>query len=47
MRNSLDLGGGADGLLRGETTLGVDQVGCEDGVDKGGFAQAGLTWRGC
>jgi hypothetical protein len=45
MRNSLDLGSGTDGLLRGETTLGVDQVGCEDGVDQGGFTQTGLTWK--
>jgi hypothetical protein len=45
MRNSLNLGGGAHGLIGGKTTLGVDQVGCEDGVDQGGFTQTGLTWK--
>ena len=48
MRNSLDLGGGAHGLIGGETALGVDQVGCEDGVDESRFAQASLSytqWR--
>lgn len=43
MRNSLNLGGGANGLLRGETTLGVDQVGCEDGVDQSRLAQTSLS----
>lgn len=48
MRNSLDLGGGAHGLIGSETALGVDQVGCEDGVDESRFAQASLSytqWR--
>lgn len=43
MRNSLDLGGRAHGLIGGETSLGVDQVGCEDGVDQSRFAQTSLT----
>jgi hypothetical protein len=33
MRNSLNFGGGTNGLIGGEAALGVDQVGCEDGVD--------------
>lgn len=43
MRNGLNLGRRAHGLVGGKTTLGVDQVGCEDGVDQGGFAQTGLS----
>lgn len=43
MRNGLDLGRGADGLVGVQTALGVDQVGCEDGVDQGRLAQTGLS----
>jgi hypothetical protein len=43
MRNSLNLGGGAHGLVGGKTTLGVDQVGCEDGVDQSRFTEASLS----
>ena len=32
---SLDLGRGSDGLFRLETTLGIDKVRSEDGVDQG------------
>jgi hypothetical protein len=44
MRNSLNLGGGAHGLIGGKTTLGVDQVGCEDGVNQSRFTQASLSY---
>jgi hypothetical protein len=43
MRNSLNLGGGAHGLVGGKTSLGVDQVGCEDGVDQSRFTEASLS----
>lgn len=43
MRNSLNLSGGTNGLIGGEATLGVDQVGCEDGIDQSRFAEAGLS----
>jgi hypothetical protein len=43
MRDRLDFGGGAHGLIGGKATLGVDQVGREDGVDKGGLAQTSLS----
>lgn len=46
MRDGLDFGGGANGLVGGETTLRVDQVRREDGVDQGGLSQAGLTLDG-
>lgn len=39
----MNLGGAANGLGRGKTALGVNEVGCEDGVDQGGFAQASLS----
>jgi hypothetical protein len=42
--NGLDLGSGADGLVGLHTTLGVDEVGGEDGVDQCGLAETGLTW---
>lgn len=46
--NGLDLGGGSDRLVGLQTTLGVDEVGSEDGVDEGRLAEAGLAcwWRG-
>lgn len=43
--NGLDLGGGSDGLVGLEATLGVDEVGSEDGVDERRLAEAGLTCR--
>lgn len=33
--HGVDLGGGTDDLVRHQTTLGLDKVGCEDGVDEG------------
>lgn len=45
MRNGLNLGGGAHGLVGGKTALGVDQVGCEDGVDQSRFTQASLSYK--
>ena len=38
-----NLGGGSYGLVRGESSFRVDQVGCEDGVDEGGLSETGLT----
>lgn len=43
MRNSLDLSCGANGLIGVQTALGVDQVGCENGVDQGRLAQTSLS----
>lgn len=43
VRDGMDLGGGADRLIGLKTTLGVDQVRCEDGVDQGRLAQTSLT----
>lgn len=45
MGDGLDLGGRSDGLIGGETALGIHQVGGEDGVDEGGFPQSGLSCR--
>lgn len=42
--DGLDLGGGADGLVGHQTTLGVDEVGGEDGIDQGGLAQTSLAY---
>lgn len=41
--DGVDLGGLADGLVGSQTTLAVDEVGGEDGVDEGRLAQAGLS----
>lgn len=41
--DSLDFGSGANWLIRSHTTLRVDEVRCEDGVDQGRFAQTRLT----
>lgn len=46
VRDGLDLGGAANGLVGGEAAFAVDEVGREDCVDERGFAEAGLTWRG-
>ncbi len=43
MRHGLDLGGLPDGLVVFESSLGVDKVRGEDGVDEGAFSQASLT----
>lgn len=43
VRDRLDLGGRTDGLVRSQTTLGIDQVRSEDGVDQGRFSQTGLA----
>lgn len=43
MRDRLDFGGRAHGLIGGKAALGVDQVGREDGVDQCGLAQTGLS----
>lgn len=46
--DALDLGGGADGLIGLQATLGVDEVGREDGVDQGRLAESGLACdEGC
>lgn len=44
VRNGLDFRCGAHWLIGSETTLGVDQVGCEDSVNQCGFTQTGLSW---
>lgn len=43
VRNGVDLGGGSDDLLGLETTLGLDKVGGEDGVDEGGLSKTSLA----
>lgn len=43
MSDGVDLCGGAGLLVGGETTLGVDQVRGEDGVDEGRLAQTSLA----
>jgi hypothetical protein len=43
VRDGLDFGCRANGLRGGQTALGIDQVGCEDSVDKGGFSETSLT----
>lgn len=43
VRNGVDLGGAADGLVGLEATLAVDEMRCEDGVDQSGLAKTGLT----
>lgn len=46
VRNALDLGCGADGLVGLQATLGVDEVRGEDGVDEGRLAESGLACKG-
>jgi len=46
MRDGLDLGCASNRLIRLQTAFAVHEVGCEDGVNEGGFAQTGLTCRG-
>lgn len=43
MRNGLDLGGRTDGLVGSQTTLGIDQVRGEDGVNQSRLSQTSLT----
>lgn len=43
VRGRLDLGCRTDGLIRSETTLGIDQVGGENGVDQSRFSKTGLA----
>lgn len=43
VRGRLDFGGRTDGLIRSETTLGIDQVGSENGVDQSRFSKTGLA----
>lgn len=45
VRDALDLGGLANGLVRLQATLGVDEVRGEDGVDERRLAQASLACR--
>jgi len=43
VRHGLDFCCRPNGLIGCHATLGVDQVGCEDGVDEGRLAQPGLA----
>lgn len=43
--DGVDFGGAADGLRWGQTTLAVDEVRCEDGVDEGRLSEARLSCR--
>lgn len=43
VRNGLDLGGGANGLVREQPALGLDEVRGEDGVDQGRLAETRLA----
>lgn len=43
MRNCLNLRGLPDRLIMFQATLGVDEVGGEDGVDESALAQTGLA----
>ena len=43
VRDRVDLGGAADGLVGGEAAFAVDEVGGEDGVDQRALAEAGLA----
>lgn len=43
--DGVDFGGLATGLGGSETTLAVDKVRGEDGVDEGRFPEAGLSWK--
>jgi len=45
MRCSLDFGGLPHGLIRGEATLGVDEVRGENRVDEGRLSETSLTCR--
>jgi hypothetical protein len=46
VRDGLDFGGAADGLVGLQAAFAVDEVRGEDCVDEGGFAEAGLAWDG-
>ena len=43
VRNGLNLGGRTDGLVGSQTTLGIDQVRSENGVNQSRLSQTGLT----
>lgn len=43
VRHRVDLGSGSDNLVRKKTTLGLDEVRSEDGVDKGGLSETSLA----
>lgn len=43
VRHGLDLGRRADWLIWGETSLRIDEVRCEDGVDESRLSETGLT----
>lgn len=44
VRNGLDLGSRTDGLVGSQTTLGIDQVRGEDGVNQSRLSKTGLTY---
>lgn len=46
VRHGVDLGGGADGLLRHQPTFGVNQMRGEDGVDQGRLSKTRLACGG-
>jgi hypothetical protein len=43
--DGVDLSGAADRFVGHKATLALHQVGSEDGVDEGGFAETSLSWR--
>lgn len=43
VRNGLDLGGRSDRFIRGKTTLGIDEVSCEDCIDQSRLSETSLT----
>jgi hypothetical protein len=43
VRDGLDFGCGSDRLVRSQSPLGVDEMGCEDGVDQGRFPETSLA----
>ena len=46
MRDWVDLGGAADIFGGCQTTLGVNEMGCEDGVDESRLSEASLSCSG-
>jgi hypothetical protein len=43
MGDSLDLGGRSHWFVGSQATFRVDKVGCEDGIDQGGFPESSLA----
>lgn len=43
VRHRVDLGGGSNNLVGDKTTLGLDEMGSEDGVDEGGLSETSLA----